>query len=139
MKKKNKNKLLVLITVSLLAAPMVAQAQYVYQLIDYPGADNTQVFGINDRGDVVGIGFADPNSLPFVYDSKKGNFTDVAPLAGYSATGVLGINDPGVMVGSVTSLDETTASGFIRDKNGNFTVFSHPDAVFETRPRAVNN
>ena len=63
----------------------------------------------------------------------------MAPLDGYSATAVLGINDPGVMVGSVTSLDETMRSGFIRDRKGNITVFDHPDAVSFTNPRGVNN
>ena len=133
------NHLLAVLTVGLLAAPMVAQAQYDYQLIDHPGGTFTQVFGINDRGDVVGNGFADPISLPFVYDSKKGGFTDVAAAAGYADTGVLGISDAGVMVGSVLSLDLSTESGFIRGKDGTFTVFSHPDAVFSTNPRGVNN
>jgi len=116
-----------------------APASYDYQQIDYPGAPDTRVFGINDGGDVVGFGVTDPDRFSFVYASKKGTFTDVAPLAGYSGTVVLGINDPGVMVGSVTNLDETTRSGFIRDKEGNFTVFSHPDADSFTNPRGVNN
>jgi uncharacterized membrane protein len=116
------------------------QAGYDFELIDYPGTVlNTQVFGINDRGNVVGNGDADPDTYPFVYASKKGRFTDVAPLAGYSRTAVLGINDSGVMVGSVDNLDETTTSGFIRDKKGNFTVFSHPDADLYTQARGVNN
>jgi len=128
----------VLIT-GLLVVPMVAQAQYNYQVIDYPGTPSTQIFGINDRGNVVGNGITDPGSFPFVYNSKKGTFTDVAPLAGYSDTAILGITDSGVIVGSVTSLDETTRSGFTRDKNGNFTVFSHPNAVSATNVRATNN
>jgi uncharacterized membrane protein len=132
------NQLMAVLAAGLLAVPTVTHAQYDYQLIDHPGATNTQVFGINDRGNVVGNGF-DPVGLPFVYASKKGTLTDVAPLAGYSETSVLGINDSGVMVGSVASLDETTNSGFIRDKNGNFTVFSHPDAVSSTKPRGINN
>jgi len=134
-----KNQLLAALAVGLLAGPMVALAQYDYQTIDYPGAPDTQIFGINDRGHVVGNGFSDTDTFPFVYDSKKGTFTDVTPAAGFASTTVLGINDAGVLVGSVNSLDETTRSGFIRDKKGNFTVFDHPDAVSETRPRAVNN
>ena len=44
--------------VALIAGPLVAQAQgYTYETVDYPGAPNTQVFGINDRGDAVGNGF----------------------------------------------------------------------------------
>jgi len=111
---------------------------YDYQFLDHPGTPNTQVFGINERGDVVGNGISG-EVFPFVYSSTQDTLTDVAPLAGYSGTAVLGINDPGVMVGSVTSLDETTRSGFIRDQEGNFTVFSHPDAISSTNPRGVNN
>lgn len=136
-----KNKLLTTLAVALLAGPMAAQAQadYEFQLIDHPGGTDTSVFGINESGDVVGNGFADPNSLPFVYDWKKGMYTDVAPLAVYSDTSVVGINNAGVMVGSVWSQEESTESGFIRNKNGVFTVFSHPGALSVTHARAVNN
>ena len=50
------NPLLALLAVGLLAAPVVAQAQYDYQQIDHPGGTDTDVFGINDRGNVVGNG-----------------------------------------------------------------------------------
>jgi uncharacterized membrane protein len=136
---KKKYQLLVALAVGLLAGPMVAHAQYDYQLVDHPGAADTQVFGINDRGDVVGTGVATPTSLPFVYDSKKGTYTDVAPLDGFDDTSIIGIDDAGNMVGSVFDALLFTETGFIRDKNGNFTVFSHPDAFSRTNPRAINN
>jgi hypothetical protein len=134
-----KNGLLAAFAAAMLAGPIAAQAQYDYQEIDYPGAPDTQVFGVNDLGSVVGNGHSDPDTFPFVYSSTKGTFTDVAPLASYSSTVVLGTNNRGDMVGSVVSLDGLTRSGFIRDNNGNFTVFSHPDAVSFTNPRGVNN
>lgn len=133
-----KNGLMAAFAAALLAGPIAAQAQYDYQQIDYPGVPDTQVFGVNDRGSVVGNGHSYPDTFPFVYSSKKGTFTDVAPLAGYSSTSVLGTNNRGDMVGSVVSLDGTTR-GFIRDKFGNFTVFDHPDAVSFTQARGVNN
>ncbi len=101
---KKKNQLLAVFAVGLLAAPIAAQAQYDYQQIDYPGAPDTQVFGINDRGNVVGNGFNNVDGFPFVYDSKKGTLTDVAPLAGFDDTSVLGIDDAGNMVGIVPLL-----------------------------------
>jgi uncharacterized membrane protein len=127
------------LALGVMAGPAAVQAQYDYQEIDYPGAPDTQVFGINDRGNVVGNGISDPDTFPFVHAPKKGTFTDLAPLAGYANTSVLGINDLGDMVGSVVSLDKTTQSGFIRDRNGDFTVFDHPNAVSFTQARAVNN
>ena len=135
--KKTSNSLIAL-AAALLVWPLAAQAQYEYVSIDYPGGVDTQVFGVNNRGIVVGNAVSEPDTFPFIYASKKGDFTDLAPLAGFSATAVLGINDSGVTVGSVVSLDGTTRSGFIRDQAGNFTVFDHPAAVSNTSPRAVN-
>ena len=130
-----KNQLLAVLAVGLLAGPIAAQAQTNYQFFVHPDSDNIQVFGINDRGDVVGIG----DGGSFVYDSKKGEFTDVTPATGHAFTNVLGITDSGVMVGSVNNLDQTTTSGFIRSKDGTYSVFDHPDAVSATNPRGVNN
>ncbi|MFZ2508082.1 MAG: hypothetical protein WAW79_06400 [Steroidobacteraceae bacterium] len=129
--------------IALVGASCAWQAQadsYTYQLVDHPGTAATQVFGINNKGSVVGNGFDALNSYPFVYDSKKGTYTTVAPAAGYFNTHVLGINEAGVMVGRVdTSADGSTSSAFIRGKDGSFTVFSHPDAASFTEARGVNN
>jgi hypothetical protein len=136
---KKKNKLLAVLAVGLLSAPMLVQAQgaYDYESINFPGSTFDQVFGINNRGDVVGNGIDDGNGRPFVYDSKTGTFTDVTPVAGYDDTAVLGISDKGVLVGSV--FDGSVDSGLIIDKKGASTVFDHPDAVSFTEARAVNN
>ena len=116
-----------------------AHAQYDYQLIDHPETENTQVFGINDHGDVVGNGNADDAQYPFVYSSNQDTLTDVTPAADYDFTAVLGISDSGVMVGSVFSLDTEIESGFIRNMKGAYAVFDHPDALTLTQARAVNN
>lgn len=121
----------------MILGPMAAQAQYDFMQISYPG-DATQVFGINDSGDAVGNGF-NLDSIPFVYASMDGTLTDIAPADGYASTGVIGINDAGVLVGSVTNLDLTTISGFIRSKDGTYSIFSHPDAASLTEARGVNN
>ena len=133
-----KNYVLAIIAGGMLAGPTVVQAQYDFQQISYPGQDGTQVFGINDSGDAVGIGYG-LDTFPFVYASMDGTFTDIAPADGYATTSVLGINDAGVMVGIVRSLDGTTGSAFIRSNDGTYTIFSHPDAFSETVARGVNN
>ncbi len=135
---KMKTQILTILVLGLLIGPALAQAQvdYDYQTIDHQGATNTQVFGISDRGDVVGNGIG---SFPFVYDAKKGTFTDVAPIAGFDSTVVLGISDSGVLVGSVLHDDLLTVSGLILYKDGSATVFDHPDAVSFTQARGVNN
>jgi hypothetical protein len=135
---KMKTQILTILALGLLIGPALAQAQvdYDYQTIDHQGATDTQVFGISDRGDVVGTGIG---SFPFVYDAKKGTFTDVAPIAGFNSTAVLGISDSGVLVGSVLHDDLLTVSGLILYKDGSATVFDHPDAVSFTQARGVNN
>jgi uncharacterized membrane protein len=126
----------ILAVVIVLLSPLAAQAQYDYQKLNYPGATTTQLFGINDRGDVVGNGIIDPDTFPFVYRLKKGTFTVVEPLDSY-LTAVVGINGRGDIVGSVS--DGNRRSGFINDKKGNFSVFDHPDAISFTVFRGVNN
>ena len=140
-KMKKINYLFALLALGLLGAPTLVQAQgaYDYESFNYPGSTSDQVFGINNRGEVVGIG---SGSIPYVYDSKKGSFTDVTPVAGYDDTAVIGISDEGVLVGSVTNfgpdwwLDE--ASGLIIDNKGASTLFDHPDALLSTQARGVN-
>lgn len=128
-----------------LALPLTAQAQvtYEYEQVDFPGAPETQVFGINEPGVLVGNGFTGPDNpfgdnFPFVYDTKQGSFADVDAVAGYEATSVLGINNRGDVVGSVI---EPTGirRGFIRDHTGIEAIFDHPDATFFTQARGINS
>ena len=134
-----KTQITAVLVAGLLAGPIAAQAQYDFEQIDNPWAPDTQVFGINNRGDVVGNGITDEGSFPFVYDAKKGTITDVAPIAGFDRTAILGISDSGVLVGSVLHDDLLTESGLILYKDGSATVFDHPDAVSFTQARGVNN
>ena len=102
---------------------------YQYQIIDYPGAPQTEIFGINNKGVAVGngFGFSNVTSIAFHYDYRKKQFTVVPAAPGYSETDVLGINNSGVMVGGVVSPDGTTTSAFIRGEDGGtFTVFRQP-------------
>ena len=134
-----KNQLATLVALGTLGAPMLALAQgaYDYESFKYPGSAFDQVFGINDRGDAVGSAFIDPDIIPYVYDTMKGGFTNVTPVAGYVDTAVLSITDNAVMAGSV--FDGSLESGLIIDQNGASTVFDHPDAVSFTQARGVNN
>lgn len=123
---------------SVLLAPTLAlaQAAYDYQVIDYPGAAETQVFGINEHGIAVGNGIS-LEVYPFVYDINKGTFTDAANVASYEITAFLGISNSGRLVGSV-ELSGTT-SGLIRSLQGSDSVFDHPGAVAFTQARGTNS
>jgi hypothetical protein len=119
----------------LLLVPIGAQAAYVFTQIDPPGATSTQVFGINNRGSVVGFDTAD-TGLSFVYRWRSGTFYDIAP-PDLVVAAVVGINDVGIMVGTVSGRLSEVA--FIRTRGGTYVFFSHPDAVRFTEARAVSD
>ena len=129
----------VIATVDNTPPPPPEPAAYDFQLLDHPGAPNTQVFGINQSGDAVGVGSGGGTPYPFVYSSNHGTLTDIAIPAGYSGMGLIGISNSGDMVGAATSLDGLTRDGYIRNKDGTFAFFSHPDAVSRTLPRGINS
>ena len=93
---------------------------YTFTTIDYPGADETSIFGINNSGQIVGSYTDSTGQHGFILDG--GNFTTIDyPGAQYSY--VRGINDSGQIVGSYT--DSTGQHGFILD-GGNFTTIDYP-------------
>ena len=90
-----------------------ASAEYNYQLVTPPGAENASLFGINKAGKVVGRTFNDLGFLgSFEYDMKKGLYT---PISG--EFDAIGINNQGVMVGDVEGVCA------IREKDGHLTFF----------------
>jgi uncharacterized membrane protein len=131
-----KNTLVAILAVGLLAGPVIAQADYTYTTIDYPGATDTQLFGVNGQGNIVGTAFVGAVSISFVYNSRTAVFT-VLPNFEDLNTAALGINDSGVVVGSVTN-QAGYESGSILDK-GAFTIFDHPGSQLLTEARGVNN
>lgn len=92
----------------------------------------TEALGINDSGHVVGVGL-----VSFVYDAKRGVFATVPDDPDFLASSVFGINDAGVMAGTVLSTG-FTESGFVRDKKGIYTVFSMP-GWDNTEVRGINS
>lgn len=133
------NQVSLLFAVGMLAASTVGHAQgYVYETVDSPSAPNTQIFGINDRGDVVGNGFDDFGGYPFVYNTQSGMFTSVANVAGFDNTSILANSDAGILGGSVDDYTTGIGSGLILDKQGNVTVIDHPDAIVFTQVRGLS-
>ncbi len=105
-----------------LALPMLmiysspATAEYSYQLVIPPGAENAQTLGINNAGTVVGGTFGVIEvGYSFTYDMKKGEYTFIS-----EEFGALEISNSGVMVGDVGGVCA------IRDKKGNVTEFFPP-------------
>jgi hypothetical protein len=138
-----KNHLPLLAALGCLAVSTAAQAQgYDYQSFDYPGQTCEfqtciQVWGNNDQGKVVGTASVGLDAFSFVYDWRKGTFTNVVPVDGYADNSVIGINDRGDLVGSVS--DAGIQRGLVLNADGSAIVFDHPDAVTGTSARGINN
>ena len=99
--------------------------------LDFPTASDTQAFGVNESGTVVGawdIVDSDGNLLAlhgFIW--KDGNFSQV-DFPGAAATILFGINARGDIVGEWdTDIFETTFHGFVLTK-GQFTTIDVPFA-----------
>jgi uncharacterized membrane protein len=101
-----------------------------------PDPPQTAIFGLNNQGQMVGY-FEDATGIHgFLLD--QGTFTTIeVPEAASpsSATIVFDINDAGQLAGGY----ELTGYGYLRDRRGNFSTISHPDAVQETIALGINN
>jgi probable HAF family extracellular repeat protein len=126
---------LCLLSVILLVASPLAFAQGTYTQIDYPGAAQTSVYGVNTAGDVVG--FYNNSSVGGVWHGfllSGSVYTTIDYAPGYTNY-LMGINDVGQIVGSTTD----NGTGFLYDlTTQTFTTISVPHAG-ATQPVAINN
>lgn len=143
--KLNKKIIPLLIAIGFSSGIEVAQAQgYDYEAVEYPGASQTQLWGINEQGTAVGTALIEPHWVSFEFDIKTRRFSNVAPVAGYDDTFILGISESGNLVGRVQSgaPDENGlihTRGLFIDQNRSTIVFDHPAAHTATSIRAANN
>jgi probable HAF family extracellular repeat protein len=109
-----------------------------FTTIRKPGAVRTQVFGVNDRGQVVGD-YLLPDGSIHGYRWSNGRFTNIGGPGGADAT-LTGINDRGDIIGAYL-LDPTNPTrglkGFLL-RNGRYDTFAVPD-VRHTLPLGINN
>ncbi|HEY7099178.1 MAG TPA: hypothetical protein VH437_20800 [Terriglobales bacterium] len=93
------------------ALTVAASATITWTTIDYPGASNTMVLGMNNRGDLVGC-FACPGLAVHGFLFSNGIFT-VVDFPGAKSTVAEGINDFGDIVGTYQLSDsDPTPRGF---------------------------
>jgi uncharacterized membrane protein len=105
---------------------VISPHRYDFATIDFPGAVETQLLGLNNRGDVVGA-YSDTqgNSHGFSYNKKDGFRTIDVP--GASLTLASSINDSGRIVGigiDALGIDH----GFLLS-GGDFTAINVPGGV----------
>lgn len=92
--------------------------------LNVPGASETECFGINNLGDIVGLHFDATGTHGFVYD---GNTYTTRDVPGALDTQVNGINDSGIFVGGYTDVN-LFALGFVSD-GSTYTTVNVPDAL----------
>src|SRR5262249_17701950 len=102
-----------------------ADQPFTFVSLDYPGAISTELFGINNRGDVVGS-YQNPENFFHGFVYQGGQFTSIdGPGAAF--TQIKGINDSGDIVGTFITLQDiiaqTPGGGFqgLLQKNGSGT------------------
>jgi hypothetical protein len=128
-------RLFLLLSTIVCSFPALA-ASYTFISIDYPGAAQTDAYGISNSGQVVG-NFYDAAFNALGSYSYNGSFKLIPPPSGSLATSLSGVNVSGVMDGAAT-FDGVTGVGFIRSSKRNYTTFAHPGSS-DTEGRAIND
>lgn len=104
---------------------VAARAQLTsFTTIDYPGSNRAQIYGINDRGDMVG-GYWDANNRRHGFLLREGRFTSL-DFPGMSLTSAFAISEAGDIVGYVLDTDNVE-HGFLLSA-GRFTTIDPPGA-----------
>jgi uncharacterized membrane protein len=113
----------------LLSSASLALAQGTYTQIDFPGASQTECFGVDSAGDIVGEYYDAAGLHGFLLSA--GTYTTI-DYNGYD-TALNGINDTGQVVGE-------SIAGFVYDLQTQiFTTISYPGSHQATDPVAINN
>ncbi|MGH9646272.1 MAG: hypothetical protein ACRD4E_05585 [Bryobacteraceae bacterium] len=104
-----------------------------FAAVNYPGAANTWVFGVNHVGALTGSygGGGSVNGFLLV----NGNYTKIAYPKG-QVTYPMAVNDNNAVVGS--SLNGFVSSGFLW-QNGNFKTINYPKSKYGTQLYGINN
>ena len=109
-------------------APLPPLAKLIYQNIDVPGSLATQVEGLNDHGDTVGV-FRDSTRVVHAYRSGNDTFQIIA-FPNATSTQAFGINNPGDIVGSYFDAHRIRHGFLLQD--GVFTTIDFPGATLTT-------
>ncbi|WP_372627505.1 hypothetical protein [Arsukibacterium sp.] len=118
----------------LLSAQAIAKPSSTIELIEYPGADNTQAWSINSKGEV-----ASTSAVSFIYDRKSGGITEIDNPIGYESLSIFATTESGDKVGSAIDSNTGRTVGIFISKKGVVDAFEHPDSAGFTQPRAVNS
>jgi uncharacterized protein (TIGR03437 family) len=109
------------------------------KVIDFPGRKyGTKLYGINDKGDIVGA-YTEAEGIQLISHAFKiagGQFTRLFPDSEpFGESEAHGINNAGMIVGKVGSRG---TRGFVLSPSGQLKVFDFPGA-YNTAARAIND
>jgi hypothetical protein len=96
------------------------------ETLDYPGGNNTQGYGVNDRGTVIGV-YNDAAGNPHAFERIKGVYRNI-DLKGAAVTTPLSVNDDNQIVGEYQPTADVVGSGFVLNADGSFTLHAAPGA-----------
>lgn len=122
----------VLLSLGIGAGWAAGQSKYTYMVVDYPEAQNTGVFGINQSGELSGTSF-DVKGIAHAFIYKSGKFTPI-DYPNADRTFGFGLDSTGRIVGYYTK--DSAAHGFEYDA-GKFQDIDYPKA-FSSRAYGIN-
>jgi probable HAF family extracellular repeat protein len=119
----------------LAAEPPLSATEYRFAKISVPGSIQTEAYGINARGDIVGS-YVTPDEVRHGFLLRGGVFTTIEVPGALETGGARGINARGDITGNITGEDELAHAFLLRD--GQFTEIRFPGAT-ETIAEKINN
>jgi uncharacterized membrane protein len=96
------------------------------EIINAPGAYFTQVYGVNDRGDVVGAAYRDGWWIPFLRQGET--FSDLPPVDGWEVW-PKDVNNKGQIVGTAHEQATGRTLAFLLD-GGEYDFFEMPEGAY---------
>ena len=127
-------RLAALATVALALASPAHAVNYIYRMIDIPGATCVGLYGLNDHGVAVLYDCTTTQLKPYLWSSGTLTALPQHPLAGAGGTAPTGISNSGEIVGSY--IDATGGQhGFTAVPSGTgyiWTTIDHPGAIPST-------
>jgi uncharacterized membrane protein len=108
----------------------VRHADGTFEVIDYPGAHDTQDYGINDLGEVIGLYF-DAAGVSHAFKRVGGVLSNM-DLPGAVTTVPLSVDNAGQIAGEYVKTEGTVGYGFLQQPDGTFNLYSHPAAPAES-------
>lgn len=126
------------------ARGFVRDAQGVFTPIDAPAAPpppgrpelpTTEIFGINNRGQITGLVTDSEGVRPFLFDNGAFTEIDVPQAADAAISLALDVDDRGRIVGAY----DLTGHGVLQTARGQFILLDHPEGIGETVLTGSNN